>query len=262
MTSEVLDIGDCKILVERFGEGPPLLLLHGENGPHGAKPLIAALAKSFEVHVPRHAGWAGSTRAHHVQTTRDLALVAQEYAERFPQPVPAVGLSFGGWVAAEVAATAPKLFSSIVLVSPIGVKIGDRETRDFLDTYVLAAGDREAAYYSPDGRPTVVVDTEGDYYLDIATAEEATVRFCWQPFMHDTTLKGRLRRVEAPTLILSGSEDGFILNPDYYRGYAGLIPGAAHEVIAGVGHRIEEERPEAVADRIADFVKMPMTIAG
>lgn len=261
MQGETLEIGGCDILVERVGDGAPLVVFHSENGPRGAIPMIEALARRFEVHVPRHVGWAGTKRASHVQTTRDLALVAQEYVETLDTPVPVVGLSFGGWVAAEIAATAPGLVSSLVLVSPIGVKIGRREDRDFLDVYVLSAGEREAAYYASGSGPAPIQDNSDDHYQELATAEEATIRFCWNPFMHDTSLKGRLRRVRAATLVLSGDEDGFVLNPDYYRGYAGLIPGARHEVIAGAGHRIEEEKPQDVAERVLDFVGAAVSVA-
>jgi pimeloyl-ACP methyl ester carboxylesterase len=253
MPTEALEIGGCEITVERFGSGPPIVVLHGEEGPRPATAFLEELGSRFEVHVPRHAGWAETRRAGHVRTVRDLALVAQEYVEGLGGPVPLVGLSFGGWLAAEIAANSPLLVSRLTLISPIGVKIGGREDRDFADLYILAAADRTALYYAPGKVPVQQPVGNADIYMERAIADEAIVRFCWQPYMHDPGLAGRLRRVRAPTLILSGDRDRLILNPGYYDGFAALIPGAVHEVVAGAGHRLEEEEPQAIARRVTQF---------
>jgi pimeloyl-ACP methyl ester carboxylesterase len=261
MQSETLEIGGCDIVVERLGAGEPLVVLHAEDGPRNASTLIEKLGETFEVHVPRLPGWSETRRAQHVRTVRDVALVLQEYIERFEKPVAVVGLSIGGWAAAEIAATSPSLVSKLALVSPIGVKIGGREDRDFTDFYILPEPARTAIFYAPGRAPGFRPGANYDVYLEKAVADDALVRFGWQPFMHDPGLAARLRRVRADTLILSGDHDGFILNPNYYEGYAKLIPGAHHEVIAGAGHRVEEEEPQVVAAKIAGFVGAPSKAA-
>jgi pimeloyl-ACP methyl ester carboxylesterase len=254
MEGENLEIGGCHIAVERMGKGAPVVVFHAEDGPRNAQVFLEKLAEKFEVHVPRLAGWPDTRRASHVRTVRDVALVAQEYVERFDRPVPVVGLSFGGWVAAEIAATSPTLVSSLVLLSPIGVKIGGREDRDFADLYILTAPERTALYYAPGRTPTTKPGDNVDVFLEKAVADEAIARFCWQPYMHDPGLKDRLRRIRAATLLISGDRDNFVLNPRYYSAFAGLIPGAKHEVIAGAGHRTEEEEPKKVGERVATFI--------
>ncbi|MGB8364550.1 MAG: alpha/beta fold hydrolase [Rhizomicrobium sp.] len=257
MQSETLEIGSCEITVERCGKGAPVVVLHGEDGPRNANAFLEKLAENFEVHVPRHAGWPDTRRASHIRTVRDVALVSQEYIERFDGPVAVVGLSFGGWLAAEIAANAPMLVSSMVLISPIGVKLGEREDRDFADLYILPVPEREALYYSSAHVPLRKKDTNIDAFLEKAIADDAIARYCWQPYMHDPGLKGRLRRIRAATLIISGDRDRFILHPAYYNGYTSLIPGARDEVIAGAGHRVEEEEPHKLAARVANFVSAP-----
>jgi pimeloyl-ACP methyl ester carboxylesterase len=253
MTSEKLAIGGCEATVERHGGGPPLVLLHAERGPQGARAFIEKLARHFEVHVPRHVGWAGTQRADHVATARDVALVQQEYIESLGRPVPVVGLSFGAWIAAEIATNGPQLVSRLVLVSPIGVKIGGREDRDFADIYLLPEPERTAIYHAPSFTPNIsAADDEG--YLAMAIADDAIVRFCWQPYMHDPGLRGRLRRIAASTLVLHGDADRFVLNPSYYGEYAALIPGAQHQTLSGLGHRLEEEDPELAAEQVIAFV--------
>jgi pimeloyl-ACP methyl ester carboxylesterase len=262
MQSDTLEVGGCEIVVERLGAGPPLVVIHGDEGPRRASAFLEKLAERYEVHVPRLPGWSETTRASHVRTTRDVALVAQEYVEGLDAPAGLVGLSFGGWVAAEIAATAPGLVPKLALVSPMGVKIGGREDRDFTDFYLLPEPERTALFYATGRAPQPAPGANIDVYLEKAVADEAMVRFGWQPFMHDPTLPGRLRRVKAETLILSGGGDRFVLNPGYFDGYAKLIPGAAHEAIGGAGHRLEEEEPETAAERIARFISAAGRPAG
>lgn len=248
-----LEIGECEVTVERLGSGPVLVLLHGERGLRIADAFIDRLARHFEVHVPRHVGWAGTRRADHVTTVRDIALVQQEYIERLGEPVPVVGLSIGGWIAAEIAANAPQLVSRLMLVSPIGVKIGGREDRDFADIYLLPEPERTAIYHAPGFTPSFRGNSDEDF-LAIAMADDAIVRYCWQPYMHDPSLRGRLRRITASCLILHGDADRFVLRPDYFEAYAALINGARFESLPGAGHRLEEEVPEVVAKRAIDFL--------
>src|SRR5277367_3285872 len=46
-----------------------------------------------------------------------------------------IGFSFGGWLAAEVAAACRHRLDKLVLVDPLGIKISDRETPDILDIF-------------------------------------------------------------------------------------------------------------------------------
>jgi pimeloyl-ACP methyl ester carboxylesterase len=54
-------------------------------------------------------------------------------------------------------------------------------------------------------------------------------------------------------LVLWGASDG-VVSPAYGRAYAALIPGARFALIDGAGHHPELERPEALAERVLDFL--------
>ncbi len=223
MQREERIIGECRLDVRRYGTGSPLVVLHGEYGVTFAEAFLEQLGAHHEVFVPHHPAWAGSSRPHHIETTRDIALVQQEFIEGFGAPVPVIGLSFGGWVAAEVASTSPGLIASLVLISPTGIKVGGREDRDFVDLYVTASDQRRSLLSSTKGPPM-----NPEIALEIAKAEEAVARYCWSPYMHDPGLRHRLRRITAPTLVLSGSDDRFVLHPDYFETYARLIGEERH----------------------------------
>jgi pimeloyl-ACP methyl ester carboxylesterase len=254
---EEVTIGECRIDVRRYGGGPPLVVLHGEYGVTFAEEFLEGLGAHNEVFVPHHPGWAGSSRPTHIETVRDIALVQQEFLEAFGQPMPVIGLSLGGWVAAEVAATCPGLIASLVLVSPTGIKVGGREDRDFVDLYVTASEQRRSLLSATKG-PTM----DGELALDITKAEEAVARYCWSPYMHDPGLRHRLRRITAPTIVLSGSADRFVLHPEYFEAYARLVgEGADHRKIDGAGHSIEEEMPKVVVDAVHEFIGQEMPTA-
>jgi len=75
--------------------------------------------------------------------------------------------------------------------------------------------------------------------------------------MYNPRLKRWLGRIALPTLVLWGASDG-VVTPAYGRAYAAHIPGARFELIDRAGHHPEIEQPDALADRILDFVTSEM----
>ena len=141
-------IGECSLDVVRYGSGAPVVVLHGEYGSLFLASFLQRLGESYDVFVPHHPGWGQSSRPVYVKTIRDVALVQQEFLEGFDHPVSLIGLSLGGWIAAEIAATCPSLVESLILVSPTGIKAGGREDRDFADIYVTDTLERHGLFYN------------------------------------------------------------------------------------------------------------------
>ena len=56
-----------------------------------------------------------------------------------------IGFSFGGWIAAEVAACAPAKLDRLVLVDPVGIKLGGREERDIAHFFNTSPDELDAA---------------------------------------------------------------------------------------------------------------------
>jgi len=67
-------------------------------------------------------------------------------------------------------------------------------------------------------------------------------------------LKGRLHRVNAPTLFLHGARDR-IVSPAYGRAYSACVPGARFAEIANAGHFPHVEKPGATLDAILSFIR-------
>ena len=132
-----------------------------------------------------------------------------------------VGVGLGGWIAAEIAVKNSTRLSRLVMANAVGVKIGDRETRDIVDIWALMPDEFNALAYSD---PKV---GERDYKnlpeaesLAAARNREAYARLAWSPYMHNPKLKNRLHRIKLPTLFLWGMADR-MLSEKYGRGYCG-----------------------------------------
>ena len=87
----------------------------------------------------------------------------------------------------------------------------------------------------------------------MARNREATARFTWSPYMHDPKLKGRLHRIDVPTLFLWGDAGSHRDEPEYGRAYAAAIPDARFETIERAGHFPHLEQPEAFARAVFGF---------
>ena len=162
-------------------------------------------------------------------------------------------MSLGGWIAAEIAVKTTQRIAHLVLANPVGIKVGDRETRDIVDMFATAEGDfAKLAYADPS---LAVRDYKALPDAEVRAAarnREATARYAWSPYMHNPKLKGRLHRIRIPTLVLWGSADR-IVSEAYGRAYCAAIPGARFETIANAGHYPHIEQPDEFARKVAAF---------
>jgi pimeloyl-ACP methyl ester carboxylesterase len=71
--------------------------------------------------------------------------------------------------------------------------------------------------------------------------------------MHNPRLQHRLHRVQIPTLLVGGADDG-ITPPPYVAKYAGLIPGAEMVTIPQAGHYPHLEQPEQFLQHLRAFL--------
>jgi pimeloyl-ACP methyl ester carboxylesterase len=164
-----------------------------------------------------------------------------------------VGVSFGGWVAAATAVKSTARIARLVLANAIGIKPGDRETRDIVDIFALTDDElTRLAFSDPkNGARDYRAMADADVMV-AARNREATARYAWSPYMHDPKLVHRLHRINVPTHFLWGADDR-ILSEGYGRAFCAAIPGATFELMARAGHYPHLEQPEAFAQRVLAF---------
>jgi pimeloyl-ACP methyl ester carboxylesterase len=250
--------GRVRMRVLSKGDGPPLVFLHG---PWGLTwdPFLDHLAERFTVCAAEHPGTAPDAPddVYHLDGLWDLVLCYDELLEALgAEPVGLVGHSFGGMVACELAAAAPRRVRRLVLIDPIGFwRDGDPIT----NWMTLDAGRlRDMLFYDPGSEPArrmfgVVEDPEAAIAARVRRtwAMGATGKFIWP--IPDKGLKKRIHRVKAPTLIVWGKEDRLV--PLVYADeFSRRIASARVQSVEAAGHAPHLEQPEKVARMVADFV--------
>ncbi len=249
-----LTVNGLRVEMIEGGEGRPLLFLHPGIGLDPNAPVLTALAAKARLIAPSHPGFGTSELAPSMTTVEDLSYFYLDLMDALDlNDALVVGVGFGAWIAAATATKSTARLSHLVLANPIGIKVGDRETRDIVDIFALLEPEFNKLAYSD---PSLGVrDYKSLPEAEVAATarnRESLARFAWQPYMHDPKLKSRLHRIRIPTLVLWGKQD-CIMNEGYGRAFAAAVPGARFELIEKAGHFPHIEQPQRFADRVLAF---------
>src|ERR1700687_3330976 len=123
LSEQNIELGDVQLRYRRGGRGRPVLVMHHDIGTPDSLPFYDALADKFDVIVPNHPGFGVPERPQWMRHPRDIASLYQWLlADLGIDRASLVGLGFGGWIAAEMAAPGPRHFHRIVLVGAMGGK--------------------------------------------------------------------------------------------------------------------------------------------
>jgi pimeloyl-ACP methyl ester carboxylesterase len=241
-------------LIER-GSGRPLLFLHPGIGISATAPVLDRLAERARVIAPSHPGFGGSEQPASFTSIDDLAYFYLDLIDELDlEHTIVVGVSLGGWIAAEMAVKSCERLSHLVLANPVGIKVGGRETRDIADIFALTEEQlAELAYFDPAAFKHDYKTMPETEVREVARNREATARYGWSPYMHDPKLKARLHRIGIPTLLLWGTADRILLRP-YGEAFCAAIPGARFAPIERAGHFPHLEQPDEFAQQIFAFV--------
>jgi pimeloyl-ACP methyl ester carboxylesterase len=256
-TEAFVEAAGVRVQLRRGGAGAPLLVLHGELGVPGWRRAYAELARHFSVYVPALPGFGQSARPDWIVDVRDLAAWVTWFVRDvgLPQPLPVIGSSLGGWVAAEIATMNVGLFTKMVLVGAAGLRPEEGHVWDY-----FVHGSQEAfaqAFWDPAKAPEYQ-----HYYGRVWTPEEElqaeqnrqmAARLLWKPYMRSHTLQARLPAVATPTLVVWGRQDA-IIPLSVCQSYVRAIPGATAKVLERCGHLPEMEQPDAFVEAVLDFL--------
>jgi pimeloyl-ACP methyl ester carboxylesterase len=242
-------------MIER-GAGRPLLFLHPGMGIAPDAPVLELLAKHTRLIAPTHPGFGASDLPAGFDHIDDLAYFYLDLLDELDlADVTVVGISFGAWIAAEMAIKAPVRMSRLILANAVGIKVGDREARDIVDFFALTEDElNKLAYFDPRVGARDYKTMPEPAVRALARNREAMARFGWSPFMHDPKLRHRLRRIRIPSLLLWGTADR-MLAPGYAEAYCAAIPGARLQKIERAGHSPHIEQPEEFARHVLAFVE-------
>jgi pimeloyl-ACP methyl ester carboxylesterase len=241
--------------------GRTLLYLHSAMGEATwLAPHLGALADAVELHAPAHPGFLGSEGIDEIADIEDLVFHYLAYLDELGwKSATLMGVSLGGWIAAEIAARYPERVARLVLASSVGIRIPEVPITDiFAIDGRHPEKLREMLFHDVDSPLARMVGGDmtslpEDFIVNFMNAMAATAKVGWNPLLHDPRLDGLLPRIKAETLVVWGANDR-VVPLEYGERFAKRIPGARLAVIADCGHLAPIERTQRFLEIVTPFV--------
>jgi pimeloyl-ACP methyl ester carboxylesterase len=254
-----LSVGGIRVSVKRAGDGPPLLYFHNAWGFQW-DPFLQGLAQRYTLWAPELPG-TGDSDPHdifQVDSLWDLVVLLGDVVDALGVKGAAlVGHSFGGMLAAEVAAHWPDRFRRLVLLAPLGLWRTDLPITNWMALPPHQLPHPPFLVHDPSA-PAVQAHLaalqEGDTSLARARriwALGCSAKFWWP--IPDRGLRKRLHRVRLPTLVIWGREDK-VIPVGYAQEFVQALPQARALIVEGAGHLPHLERLDTVLPAVVDFL--------
>jgi pimeloyl-ACP methyl ester carboxylesterase len=227
----------------KAGSGKPLLMLHDELGYPGWMTWNETLAHDRTLLIPLQPGYGKTPKLDWIISYRDLAgFYSQVLREMKLDPIDVIGFSAGGFIAAEMAAADPRIFSKMVLVAPMGIRPAQGEIFDIFPITIRTHLRSTVAdpFKTPEFAKLYGGEMTPEQFEAFEDARAETARLGWEPYMHNPSLPHLLRGNKTPTLLVWGSAD-HIIPRGCIDAYKQAISEAQVAVINDVGHRPEIE---------------------
>ena len=251
---EFLDVRGKKIQMLSGGSGDPLLYLHSAGGEVVWLPFFEQLAQHYTVYVPGHPGFSQSEGLDQIDSIEDLVFHYTDLMDQIGLDQPyVVGLSLGGWLAAELATRYANRIKKLALINPVGLRVPGSPMAD-----IFAANPQETrqlVFHDPDSElaKTFIPDEPSQEVLENALrAREATARVGWNPYLSNPKLRGRLYRITVPTVIVWGESDRLV-PVEHSRAYHDGIAGSQLIMLPECGHTPPFEKPQETAQHLEEF---------
>ncbi|MFJ2344950.1 alpha/beta fold hydrolase [Streptomyces antimycoticus] len=227
------------LTVRDAGAGRPVLVLHGGGGPASVTDIVDHFAATSRVLAPTHPGWEDTPRPEWFSDVGDLVETYLDLLDdRDLRDVLVVGVSFGGWIAAEMTVRdRARRVGGLVIMGAFGPHVEGHELRFPTAPPGPPPGQGSGAP-APRRGPSPAA-------LQALTAYAGPTR-------SDPKLLHRLARVSVPALAVWGEQDT-VVPPDFGRAYAAAIPGARFELVPAAGHIPTREAPEVTFAAIDAF---------
>ncbi len=246
----------CRVL--EGGSGAPLVFLHGAGGLFSDNPFLDLLARRYHVFAPELPGYGESTGEELLEDMLDFTLHGWDVVAALGVRQPhLVGHSMGGMIAAEMACLVPGDVAKLALVSAAGLWIDEQPLPDVFSMLPFELAN--ALFLDPAKGAALLTggvdfsDMEALKTFYIANSRRLAMAGKILFPIPNRRVSKRLYRLTAETLVLWGDGDKMI-PPVYAARWAELIPRAKVVRIAGAGHMLPYEQPEAFVDSLAAFL--------
>ncbi|HXG63515.1 MAG TPA: alpha/beta hydrolase [Blastocatellia bacterium] len=256
--ARMIELNGRQIQIMEGGEGEPVLYLHSAYGENLLWfPFHQKLAEKFRVIAPAHPGFARSEGLEDIDSMEDMVFHYLDLLDHLGlASVNMVGVSLGGWIAAEFATRYPERVKRLALASPAGIWLNEHPMADLFAVSRWPARLRPILFRDPNSYLAQLLVPEEPTDEQLAEAYKnmaAAARLAWNPLGHNPKLPGRLRRIKSPTLILWGDDDRLIPTACADE-WARHIQGARVVKIKDCGHMMIFEAEDEFVTKITEFL--------
>ena len=250
---------------EAYGQGPPVVLLHGWLGSWGIwKKTMATLGESFRTYALDFWGFGESGKKHPQFTVSDFVSLVDQFMEQLGiARAPLVGHSMGGTVSLNVAIHHPARVEKLVVIgSPI---VGSS-----LSPLLRMAGFGPAAFLAYNlpfalrlgirlFAPLITTAPDEWYNMQERDLSRTTLEsFLFSiASLRQSDLRSRLHEVTIPTLGIFGTGDN-IVHPEQYKPLQAGIPHAQIEIMENARHFPMLDQPERFIHVVREFLALPI----
>jgi pimeloyl-ACP methyl ester carboxylesterase len=225
------------------GEGRPLVYLHPAGGVRWTM-VLDELAKSFKLRVPIAPGFDGTLAHPSVKSMKTLAALLGEFIEKtVGGPCDLIGCSFGGYLAAWLAAQRPELVDHLVLECPAGFRPRGHGGRPSSPEEL-----RKLLFLHPEKLPPEEKTAE------MEVANRKMLPHYGYAADTDEELLARLPSIDKLTLILHGTADRMIPKESMQL-LKSRLPHAYLVYVWDAAHSIEVDQPERMLSVLMSFLQ-------
>lgn len=258
-------LGPTFVRVSGPERGPPLVMLHGAGGNSLQwRPNVAALSERYRTYAVdviydhgRSVYKRVPTGAGDLMTWLDDLFAGLGLSEG----INLLGLSYGGWLAAQYALHAPERLDRIVLLAPAGTVLplsfgwvrravlcalpARRFTASFLHWLL-----EDLANESEASRTLLEREIDAAY---LAIRSHKLTQLVNPSVLSDNELQG----IHVPTLFVVGENEKIYSPQEALERLARVAPQIETQLVAGAGHDLTIVRAEVVNRVILDFMSRP-----
>ncbi len=262
-TRTLVPRGAGPMLWRAWGEGRPLLLLHGASGSwtHWIRNILP-LAAEFRVLVPDMPGFGDSATPPEPHTADGLAeLVASGLDAVVPPPadLDVAGFSFGGIIGGLVAARLGRRVRTLVLLGAGGMALGRAPTRPLVRIRAGMTADEISRAHRENLRILMIADPDrvDDLAVHLQVENLRRARFKSGTIPESDVLSRALPAIRARIAGIWGERDAFAGRSleDYRRVLASVQGDLDFRVIDGVGHWTTYEAAAEVNAALLDMLR-------
>jgi 3-oxoadipate enol-lactonase len=261
-----LAVSGTRLAVHTAGSGIPLVLLHAFPLDHSMWAFQEPLAEQVRLIAPDLRGFGGSDAALPESIAAwadDVVAILDALHVRGPAVI--CGISMGGYVAQHVAARHPERVAALILVdtrleadtaearagrADLAAKVGRLGLGILADAMVprLLADSAEALAAA--GR----ADLEAQLRRTIMAQRVEAVQAALAALGARPDMTAPLRRLPAPTLLVTGAEDA-ITPPACLQAAEAIIPRAKLLIVPAAGHMVPLEQPDVFNAAVLEFLR-------